>query len=29
MKKNEKQFKVLVHKVKTEIFKDAEDMNLL
>ena len=29
MKKNKKWFKVLVYKVKTEIFKDVEDMKLL
>ena len=29
MKKDKKWFKVLVHEVKTEIFKDAEDVNLL
>ena len=29
MKKDKKWFKVLVYKVETEIFRDAEDMNLL
>ena len=29
MKKDEKWFKVLIYKVETEIFRDAEDMNLL
>ena len=29
MKKDKKWFKVLVYKVETEIFEDAEDINLL
>ena len=29
MKKDKKWFKVLILKVETEIFKDAEDINLL